>query len=349
MDPTAQPTSPPDRAPRLRVVVTVDPEVGGWRLLAPGGAPRAGRCDIQLNPQGPAEADFWIVFANARPVDRIRCAPENTLFIAGEPEEKKVYPKRFYQQFYRLIDTHGRSNHPRIIRHAPCMAWHIGYDHRRQAFAFGYDTLAAMPPPATLHNRVSVVCSDAAFTPGQRKRLAFLAELKRRLGDRIDHFGRGFRPVDDKLDAILGYRFQLVLENCQARDYWTEKLSDAYLGWAFPFYAGCTNLTDYFPPDSFAPVDLDDPAAAAAALMERLATPAGETERAAVAEGRRRVLDHYNPWSAWARWAEEFHDPAATPRWLTIRSHKAFRPAPRGWLFRWRTRHASPTGPDSVS
>lgn len=345
MEPTALATIPSGDRPSLRVVVTMDPEAGGWRLLAPGGVPRIGRCEFQLNPTGKIEADYWIVFANARPVDRIRCAPANTLFIAGEPEEKKIYPHRFYQQFHRLIDTHDRSGHPRITRHAPCLSWHLGLDHQSRAFQFGYDTLAALPPPAERRNQVSVVCSDAAFTPGQRRRLAFLTEIKRHLGDRLVHFGRGFRPVDDKLDAILGYRFQLVLENCQARDYWTEKLADTYLGWAFPVYAGCPNLADYFDPASFAAVSLDDPAAAAGVIRGLLDKPAGEAELAAVAAARHRVLDHYNPWFAWARWAEAFHDPAAVPQWLTLRSHKAFRPAPRGWLYRWRTRHAARTGP----
>lgn len=333
--------------PRLRVVVTLEPDRGGWQLLAPGGNPRVGRCDIRLNPTGAVEADYWIVFANARPADRVRCAPENTLFIAAEPEEKKVYPMAFYRQFHRLIDTHDRSRHPRLIRHAPCAAWHLGFDHREGGFTFGYDWLNALPPPAAYHNQVSVVCSNAAGTPGQRQRLAFLAELKSRLGDRLVHFGRGFNPVADKLDAILGYRYHLVMENCRARDYWTEKLADAYLGWAFPLYLGCPNLGDYFPEASFASLDIGDPALAAERISRLLDREPDDAQRAAVAAGRRLVLDRYNPWLAWARWAETYHQAGAAATWLTIRSHKAFRPFPRGWWYRWRTRHQRLTGPDS--
>ena len=62
----------------------------------------------------------------------------------------------------------------------------------------------------------------------------------------------------------------------------------------------------------------------------------GQAIRAAIAEGRRLALDIYNPWVAWAKWAEQFHDPAAVPENLVIRSHKAFRPFPRGLLFRLR-------------
>jgi hypothetical protein len=322
----------------LRVVVTMESTSSGWHLLAPGGAaggnPRIGRCEIRLNPERPVEADYWIVFANARPCDRMHCAPENTLFIAAEPEEKKVYPLRFYRQFHRIIDTHTRSGHPRITLHAPCMSWHVGYNHRSRRFDIGHHDLSALRHPAEIVNKVSVVCSDAAFTSGQRERLAFLTELKRHLGPRLVHFGRGFRPVDDKLDAILGYRCHLVLENCRAPHYWTEKISDAYLGWTFPFYSGCPNLADYFPQDSFEPLDPGNARDAAQRIIAKLDSPAGEDERQAVAEARRRVLYDYNPWVAWARWAVEYHQPEAAPVDLTLRSHKAFRPFPRGLFHR---------------
>ena len=349
MDPATHAPPGHPSADRLRVVVTVDPEAGNWASLAPGGNLSIGRCDFRLNPSGPVTADYWIVFANARPVDRIRCAAENTLFIAAEPEEKKVYPKAFYRQFHRIIDTHDRSGHPRITRHAPCTTWHIGLDHHRFCFDLGYDALQALSVPEERRNQVSVVCSAAAFTPGQRQRLAFLTELKRHLGDRLEHFGRGFRPVTDKLEAILGYRFHLVMENCRARDYWTEKLADAYLGWSFPLYVGCPNLGDYFPESSFVPLHIEDPAGAAATITRLLARAPDAAELAAVAEGRRLILDHYNPWFEWARRAEAFHQPEAVPTCLTIRSHKAFRPVPRGWWYRWRTRGSarSAPGPDS--
>jgi hypothetical protein len=266
----------------------------------------------------------------------MRCAPENTLFIAAEPEEKKVYPLEFYQQFHRIIDTHGRSSHPRITLHAPCMSWHVGMDPATHRFVMDHAALTRLEPPAVFENRISVVCSDAAFTPGQRQRLAFLAELKQHLGSRLVHYGRGFQPIDDKLDAILGSRFHLVLENCRTPHYWTEKISDAYLGWAFPFYVGCPNLADYFPQDSFVPLDPGNAREAAEWIIAKLDSPAGESERHAVAEARRRVLYDYNPWVAWARWAEEYHQADATPVRLTLRSHKAFRPFPRGWLHRMR-------------
>jgi hypothetical protein len=327
---------------RLRVVVTIDTKATGWELLAPveneGNDIKVGRCDFILNPSCPVDADYWIVFANARAYDEVRCAPENTLFIAGEPEEKKVYPKAYYAQFYRIIDTHLRSGHPRVVLSAPCLSWHIGYDHARSNFDFGYKVLSAMGRPSEIENKVSVVCSNAAFTPGQRERLKFLEVLKEKLGEQIVHFGRGFRPVDDKLDAIKGYRFHLVMENCRVPHYWTEKISDAYLGWAFPLYVGSPNLIEYFPENTFVALDIKSPERAAEQIEALLATSCDEKEKEAVNDGRGLVLNRYNPWVAWARWAEQFHDPLAKPRKTIIRSHKAFRPFPRGLFFRFKNR-----------
>ena len=72
-------------------------------------------------------------------------------------------------------------------------------------------------------------------------------------------------------------------------------------------------------------------------IAARLDSAPGDAELRAVAEARRRVLQEYNPWVAWARWAERFHQPQARPQLLTLRSHKAFRPFPRGWLYRMRS------------
>lgn len=326
---------------KLRVVVTMDMKSKGWELLAPeyepGRNPVFGNCEFSLNPPHAVDADYWIVFANARPRDMVRCARKNTLFIAGEPEEKKTYPKAFYRQFHRVVDTHAASGHPRVILHAPCLSWHIGYDHSNHRYDIGHRELSAMECPGEVGNNVSVVCSDASFTPGQRARLQFLELLQESLGDKLVHFGRGFRPVNDKLDAIRGYRFHLVMENCRVPHYWTEKLSDAYLGWSFPLYVGCTNIGDYFPAETMEILNIEDPEGSGRRIERLLAKPREAEEIAAVAEGRRLALDVYNPWVVWARWAEQFHDAAAVAENLVIRSHKAFRPFPRGLLFRMRS------------
>lgn len=318
----------------LKVVVTMDNAPKNLELLSPGARCQWGHCQFLLNPEPGTKADFWIVVANGRPVDYMQCSPQNTMLIVHEPLEKKVYPLRYYRQFQWLIDSHDQSQHPRLTLDAPGLCWHAGLDQRNNAYTFGYDHLVSVRMPEK-HNRISVVCSNNRFTPGQCLRLDFLAEAKRQLGDQIVHFGRGFTPVAEKMQAILPYRFHLALENCQYPNYWSEKISDAYLSWAFPMYVGCPNLEQFIPAESFLRIDPAKPEESIRTLRAMLDTPVSQHEFDAVAAGRNAVLNHWNPFAVWSRWAETRWQPAE-PQHTIIRSHKAFRSMFRGYIYRLR-------------
>lgn len=319
----------------ILVRINMDCAPGSMELLTPGSSLRWGRCCFDFNPDEGGRADFSVVLGNARPRDRFVCAPENTLFIAGEPLSKKLYPQSFYRQFGHVVDSHAESHHPHLHVSALGLNWHVGLDRGSNSYRYGFDYLAALACPDK-HNRIAVVCSDASKTEGQRQRLALLEGLKQRLGDRLVHFGRGFVPIDDKMDAILPYRFHLVLENSVLPNYWTEKLADAYLGWAYPVYLGCPNVGDYLPQDALVSINDLDVGAAAARIVELLDQPLDPRREAALAEARDRVLNVYNPFAWAAHWAERLYQPGLSERKLTLRSHKAFRSFPRGHLFRLR-------------
>lgn len=324
----------PEIGTELRVRLNMDLAPKGMELLTPGGAMWWHGCRFELNPPEGGTADFCVVLANARPVDRFRGARSNTLFIAGEPLEKKVYPVDFYAQFGHVLDTHRMSGHPNLILGAPGLNWHVGLDLRSRSYRYGYDHLRTLAYPLK-ENRVAVVCSDADHTPGQRQRLALLKALKSRFGDRIVHFGRGFEPIDDKMEAILPYRYHLVLENSQSPNYWTEKLADAYLGWAFPVYLGCPNIADFFPAGAYAQLDGYDVSVAERMLRDLLdeSDPPGRLD--ALSEARTLILDRFNPFAWSAKWARELYRPAPEED-VSIRIHKAFRPTPRGFWYRFR-------------
>jgi hypothetical protein len=298
--------------------------------FCPGRKMSWGRCVFIFNPPPGTACDYWIVWVACRDHDWMLCAPENTLFIAGEPPSKKIYPRGYYAQFHRMVSTHADDPHPRVTTSLPGLPWHVGLDRDANRYRYGYDELVAIPMPEK-SNSLSVVCSNLTTTAGQRQRLEFLAFLKERLGDAIVHFGRGFRPVGDKMDAILPHRFHLVLENSRSPDYWTEKLSDAYLGWAHPVYLGCPNLTDHFPAEGFTPVDPERPEDALAVIRSLLASP---PDPAPLAHCRRLILNDYNPFARFSHWAERFHTPALSVGKVRITSHKAFRPFPQGLIHR---------------
>ena len=72
----------------------------------------------------------------------------------------------------------------------------------------------------------------------------------------LDVFGHGVRYIEDKSDAIDPYRYHIAIENHICQHHWTEKLSDSFLGLSLPFYFGCPNIADYFPEESYIPIEI---------------------------------------------------------------------------------------------
>lgn len=319
----------------ILVRINMDCAHRGMELLTPGGSLRWENIRFDVNPEEGGHADFAVVLGNARPRDSCRVAPENTLFIAGEPLSKKLYPQAFYRQFGSVVDSHAESHHPHLFISALGLNWHVGLDRDSNSYRYGYDHLTALACPEK-QNRISVVCSDASKTEGQRKRLLLLEGLKQKLGNRLIHLGRGFEPINDKMDAILPNRFHLVLENSVLPNYWTEKLADAYLGWAYPVYLGCPNIGDYLPEDALLSINGLDLGTIASRIESLLDQPLAPHREAAMLEARHRILNVYNPF-AWATyWTKRLYQPSCAEKVVTLRSHKAFRSFLRGYWFRMR-------------
>jgi hypothetical protein len=309
---------------------------GGMELFTPGGSMRWGNCEFRFNAPDGAAGDFWIIHSGVRYREHAQVARINTLFMAAEPPAKKIYPHGFYRQFGHIVDSHAGSRHPRLHLDMLGLPWLVGLSWKQGRFTLGYDAFKALARPDKL-NRVSVVCSTTAQTAGQKRRLKFLRALKEQLGDDLVVFGKGFQLVDDKLEGILPYRFHLVLENSQSPHYWTEKLADAYLGWAYPFYVGCPNVGDYFAPESYTPLNLDDVPGAVQTVRAALARPDDPQITAAVRTARDRMLDHYNTFARYAYWAERLYQPGV-PETVALQWEKSFRLV-RGWYYRRRVRH----------
>lgn len=326
----------------INVAVTTSIPTGNLQRLCPGSKMRWGDCVFTLNPAPGGVFDYWIVWAGSAGRCVLDVAPANTLFLAGEPPSKKVYPRRFYAQFHRLVCTKGEYPHPRVTFDALGLNWHVGYDRATGHYTQGYDELSELSLPTDKQDRVSVICSNLTTTQGQRDRLALLASLKEALGDRLVHLGRGFEPIDDKLDGVLPYRYHLVLENSISDDYWTEKLADAYLGWAFPLYVGCTNLARFFPQEGFLPLAGLSAGTVVQRIEQQLAEGLNHKQLAGLSEARDAVLNQYNPFAWFAHWTERFYDPDAKRELVTIRSHKAFRTMGRGLLYRAKQRLRGP-------
>jgi hypothetical protein len=194
----------------------------------------------------------------------------------------------------------------RHVRAQPCIPWFFGGDgsflgHSRQ---LDFDDLCALSFPDKKYP-VSVVCSNRSGTTQYDRRLAFVRALKEELGEDLHWFGRGFRPVGDKSEAIIPYRYHIVLENNTIPHFWTEKLADAFLGDAFPIVAGGSHFDDYFPSDSFEYVDLENIEAAVAKVVALVRKDVWAERYPAIRTARERLLYEHNIFAVCANYIAE--------------------------------------------
>jgi len=259
-----------------------------------------GNCQFYINR--PVEkCDWWVVCHGSAltKTEKVLCDPNHIVFMSMEPTEKGV-PSSFFKQFSKLVLCDRNVQHPNIdYRNA--LTWWVGvqveHDHGHSFSAtctLDYDGLKAMSPPAK-KNRISVICSNKNMFPGHQKRLDFIAKLQKHpISEYIDFYGGGFRAIPDKWDAIAPYQYHLVLENSVIPDYWSEKLGDAFLGFAFPIYYGCPNIDKYFKKDALQVIDIEDFDATVVTLECLINQGVSRSQLEAMSHAREQVLDDYN-------------------------------------------------------
>jgi hypothetical protein len=226
--------------------------------------------------------------------ENLCCPPERTLLVTTEPSSITVYGTDYLRQYGMVITSQEpwAAPHPHRIFTQPGLIWFYG-------FPFGegpirtYDEMKAMPAPAKTRD-ISTVCSDRKGRLTQHsRRFEFTRKLKEALPD-LDVFGHGVTPMSDKAVAVDPYRYHIAIENHVYPHHLTEKMPDSFLGYAVPFYYGCPNAADYFPAESFIPIDITDFARARDIIRSTLANNEYQDRLPYVIEARRRVLDEYN-------------------------------------------------------
>jgi Glycosyltransferase family 10 (fucosyltransferase) C-term len=229
----------------------------------------------------------WLVVFDEPPPEFFTTVPRaRRIVLLTEPPEIKVYRTAYLEQFGTVISPMRQSGYSgTVIRSQAGLPWFYGTE--------TLDELRRMPPPAKI-NAVSVVITRKTKTPQHRVRLKFVEQLKQRLGDRLQIFGVGFHIVENKREAIDPVKYHLALENNVHEHFWTEKIADALLGWSMPLYAGCPNMADYIPADSFLRLDLRDIPASVDAVERCLDDDTYDQRFAALTIARQRLIDEHN-------------------------------------------------------
>ena len=241
---------------------------------------------IRFVPAPEQACDFLVVLNNKMKTEtRIQCPPENIWCLMQEPYMKghTDWMVEKLDPYSKVLTHHVPSTLSKFTRSQPAVSWHVNKT---------FDQLVALEMPSK-PKPLSWVVGNANDLPGHRKRLAFLEYIQRNSALDIDLFGRAVQFIEDKWDGLAPYKYSLAIENSSSSDYWTEKIADCFLSWSVPIYYGCTNLEDYFPPDSFIRINIDSPRQAFESVKAIVAGDHWEKRIPALKEARDRVLHRY--------------------------------------------------------
>lgn len=265
----------------------------------PNSSARWGDCCFYINTDI-EECDYWFVLDELNQIEKTYCPLGNVVLITGEPPSVKLYPHKYVDQFSSVLTCQRNLlRRENALCSNPALPWMVGAQ------------LKSLPAEWDMENyldynffneehvlnkkdKIVVITSNKTMTRGHRQRLDFVLGLKERIPELMDIYGAGFNKVDDKYDILSMYKYSLVMENCRYRDYWTEKLSDAYLSLTFPFYSGCLNLDSYFDKSAFEIFDLEDIDKITLKIKNAIKSDLYSCRKHNILSAKKDVLDKYN-------------------------------------------------------
>ncbi len=265
----------------------------------PGNFPQWGEClfDFDVDCR---DYDWLVVYQDLPPDDsffteeKLACPREKTMLITGEPSTITVFGKDYLRQFGCILTFQEpwAMRHPNVIFHHPGLLWYYGLPADKGKF-LTWDLLAASPLPKKTR-LISTVCSQRTGNITLHStRVDFTWRLKEDLPE-LDIFGHGVNPMNDKAEALDAYMFHIAVENHVYDHHLTEKLPDAFLGYTLPFYHGAPNADEYFPKESFIPIDINDYQRSRDIIKSHLRNNEYRDRLPYIIEARRRVLEEQN-------------------------------------------------------
>ncbi len=272
------------------------------------------------------QADFWIVQGKGlRHAETCNVSPQNVISLSTEPHTVLRYPKPYLKQFGLVATCQECAKHKNRVLCPPFLPWFVGRRYfaqdKKYSYSFDLDSIRSCAAPQK-SKLISVITSDKVFSCGHIQRIRFVEKLKEHFGDRIDVFGRGFKTIPDKWDALAPYRYHIVLENSSLKYYWTEKLSDCFITQTYPIYYGCTNVFDYFPQDSCTLIDISKPEQAIEEIEKCIAQDRYGKSLQVLSECKEYCVGKYNMFNRMADLCSSL-DPDAPKSSVTIKPCKS--------------------------
>jgi hypothetical protein len=278
-----------------------------WLQQIPSADSVWGRCRF-LFDRAERDYDWAVAYEDVAPLpgqtrsgacEPLACPARQTMLITAEPSSVKFYGHRFTAQFGTVLTSQEAWALPHRDRifSQPALQWFYGAVCECDS---PFDYMASHPPTNKSADLSMVYSPKRMRHTMHRQRNDFMRHLMSALPE-MQVFGRGARPLGVKSEALDGFRYHVAVENHIGRHHWTEKLADAFLGMTLPFYAGCPNADEYFPAESFIPIDMRDPSAAVEIIRRAIADKEYEKRLPAIREARRRVMYEYNLFAVLSR------------------------------------------------
>ena len=211
-------------------------------------------------------ADAWFVIEGTLPKDNKCVVPENRVFFLGAETARSLgfyyetpgwlgYLKQF-AGIYSPQELYWENATLTI----PFLPWMINANHGPDMFSKSPRDLDFLRGLSSLEKTrdISVFCSVQSMTREHRARFRFVSALKDHFGSRLDWFGNGVNPLDQKWDGLAPYKYTIVLENQATSHVLTEKIQDAFLALAVPIYWGASQAKDIFGENAIVTIDIKD-------------------------------------------------------------------------------------------
>ena len=312
--------SSPTTGIRVKILTTIPLRFFEHQL--PGGKPSWGNCHFSFDPE---DRNYdWLVVYDDLPArhneprsqrqEILTCPKQHTILTTSEPSTIKHYGNAYTNQFGHVITSQSQwaLPHPGRIYSQAGLVWFYGV-HARPDFygdiemtATPFDQIIGNPPINKSADLSMVFTSKRQRHTQHHHRYNFMRYAMQHLSE-LTTFGYGIRPFADKADTLNAFRYHIAIENYNGVHHWTEKLADAFLGLTLPFYSGCTNAADYFPPESFITIDITDPEGAIRIMRDAIANNEYEKRLPYIQEARRRVLYEHNFFALISRHIEQLN------------------------------------------
>lgn len=289
-----------------------------WLSLFQNRVPIIGNCHFHFDLDY-RDYDWLVVYEGLPPLEGqkkinrsepLACARDNTLLITTEPYSIRIDGPHFLNQFGHVLTAKQPKyvKHPNQILQTPPLRWFYGRPMSEDDDNYvDIDTLISNPPTIKKHD-LSTVCSNKRMKHTlHAQRYDCVMELKRRLGDELNLFGRGIHPISNKAEAMDDFRFHIAIENHIEAHHWTEKITDCFLAYCLPFYYGPPNIAAYFPENSIIPIDIFDIDGTENIIRKAIANGEYEKRLPAIKKARDKVLQDYNLVNAIAKIVQARH------------------------------------------